>query len=252
MRRSADGVCCVAIVGSDRLAVLGATVGVDAQRGGRALAIEDYYHVQTVASPQISPDGRWVIFTLSTRIEQDNSTRTEVHDRAGRRVRAPRRVLHYGRDVSDAVVDRGRAAALHGRSAALGDRSAANATSRARHRGRRARRARWRAPTAPGSRSRRTSRRRRPRSAYASEFERRHEERFKGVTFDWKDFQRDGQPFPAPNLRARPAAALLVQPAAGGSAKALVDLDLRPTNIAWHPDGGSLASSPPIPTGATS
>ena len=40
--------------------------------------------------------------------------------------------------------------------------------------------------------------------AYASDFEKRHEERFKGVTFDWKDFQRDGAPFPAPNLRARP------------------------------------------------
>src|SRR6185295_8251656 len=28
---------------------------------------------------------------------------------------------------------------------------------------------------------------------YASEFEKRHQERFKGVIFDWKDFQRDGQ-----------------------------------------------------------
>ncbi len=28
---------------------------------------------------------------------------------------------------------------------------------------------------------------------------RRHEERFKGVEFDWLDFQRDGQPFPVPN-----------------------------------------------------
>jgi hypothetical protein len=34
---------------------------------------------------------------------------------------------------------------------------------------------------------------------YASEFEKRHEERFKGVEFDWLDFQRDGQPFPVPN-----------------------------------------------------
>src|SRR5262245_32744899 len=45
---------------------------------GRALAIEDYYHVQTVTNPQISPDGRWVIFAVGTRIEQDNSTRSEV------------------------------------------------------------------------------------------------------------------------------------------------------------------------------
>ena len=41
--------------------------------------------------------------------------------------------------------------------------------------------------------------------AYASEFEKRHAERFKGATFDWKDFQRDGGPFPAPNPAAQPA-----------------------------------------------
>ena len=35
--------------------------------------------------------------------------------------------------------------------------------------------------------------------AYASDFERRHEERFRGLQFDWLDFQRDGLPFPVPN-----------------------------------------------------
>ena len=70
-------------------------------------------------------------------------------------------------------------------------------------------RRRARAPTRNGSRSRRTSRSRRRTPPTRSDFERRHEERFKGVTFDWKDFQRDGQPFPAPNLRARPAAQLV-------------------------------------------
>jgi dipeptidyl aminopeptidase/acylaminoacyl peptidase len=78
-------------------------------------------------------------------------------------------------------------------------------------------------------------------NVYASEFERRHEERFKGVSFDWKDFQRDGQPFPAPNLRARPAAQLLIQSTTGGEAKTLVDADLRPASIAWHPNGTLLA-----------
>ena len=36
---------------------------------------------------------------------------------------------------------------------------------------------------------------------YESEFAKRHEERFKGVTFDWMDFQRDGAQFPLPNAR---------------------------------------------------
>ena len=74
----------------------------------------------------------------------------------------------------------------------------------------------------------------------STDFERRHEERFKGVIFDWKDFQRDGQPFPAPNLRARPAAQVVLEPAGGGDRKVLVDLDLRPTGLSWHPDGTRL------------
>lgn len=45
----------------------------------RALTIEDYYRIQTVANPLVSPDGRWVVFTVSTRIEADNGTRTETY-----------------------------------------------------------------------------------------------------------------------------------------------------------------------------
>src|SRR6185436_12853941 len=34
---------------------------------------------------------------------------------------------------------------------------------------------------------------------YESEFAKRHEERFKGIQFDWMAFQRDAAPFPLPN-----------------------------------------------------
>ena len=81
----------------------------------------------------------------------------------------------------------------------------------------------------------------RPAAATSSEFEKRHDERFKGVQFDWKDFQRDGQPFPAPNLRARPAQQLVVQPIGGGDAKVLVDRDFRPSGVVWYPRGSLLA-----------
>jgi dipeptidyl aminopeptidase/acylaminoacyl peptidase len=221
------------------LLVLGATIDIGAQRAGRALALEDYYHVQTVANPQISPDGRWVIFTIATRIEQDNSTRIEVQLAPTDASTPPRRVLHYGRDVADAAwgddghlrysADRQRFAIDPASSTAppaIVVERPAGAVSSADHA--------WIALTKDKPVSK-------PDPTYASDFERRHEERFKGVTFDWKDFQRDGQPFPAPNLRARPAAALLIQPAAGGTQKALVDLDLRPTNLTWHPNGSLIA-----------
>ena len=80
---------------------------------------------------------------------------------------------------------------------------------------------------------------------YASEFERRHQERFKGAIFDWKDFQRDGAEFPVANPVAQPAQQIVVRPrplsSASDAAKILLDMDLRPTNFAWHPDGQTIA-----------
>src|SRR6059036_1284093 len=68
---------------------------------GRALTIEDYYRIQMAGNPEISPDGKWVVFTVSTRIEEDNGTRTECWIVAADRSAPARRLLHYGRDVSN-------------------------------------------------------------------------------------------------------------------------------------------------------
>ena len=47
-------------------------------QSGRALTIEDYYKIKSVGDSQISPDGKWVAFTLSTRVEEDNTTAIET------------------------------------------------------------------------------------------------------------------------------------------------------------------------------
>ena len=44
----------------------------------RPLAIEDYYRVLTITNPQIAPDGKTVRFSVTTRVESDNSTKTET------------------------------------------------------------------------------------------------------------------------------------------------------------------------------
>jgi dipeptidyl aminopeptidase/acylaminoacyl peptidase len=207
----------------------------------RALAIEDYYHVQTVGSPRVSPDGRWAVFTLSSRVEQDNSTRTEVMLAPTDASSPPRRVLHYGRDVSDPswsdanrlqyVVDR------QAWSVDPADLAAAPVKFTPRDNDAIASGdGQWLAVVKDKPQPRVTP-------SYASAFEQRHEERFKGKTFDWKDFQRDGQAFPTPNLRARPAAQLIIQASTAdtGTAKVLVDADLRPANVTWHPNGRLLA-----------
>ena len=59
------------------LALLAAVMPLHGQ-SKRPLAIEDYYRVLTVTNPQISPDGKTVRFSVTTRVETDNSTKTET------------------------------------------------------------------------------------------------------------------------------------------------------------------------------
>src|SRR5205085_93345 len=47
-------------------------------RARRALAIEDYYRVKTVGSVGLSPEGRWVAFAVTTRVEDTNGSTAEV------------------------------------------------------------------------------------------------------------------------------------------------------------------------------
>ena len=200
---------------------------------------------------------------VSTRIEDDNSTRIETWVVASDGSAKPSRLLHYGRDIAgtrwtddnriEYAADRlqwtidprtpgepparvepaqlaaGRGDRGGGRGGGGGEGQPPAVPSPD---------GTWLATTVDKAQPRRDP-------EYASDFERRHEERFKGAIFDWKDFQRDGQPFPAPNLRARPAAQIVISRPTGGAAapgerKVLTDLDLRPTGLAWHPDGTEL------------
>lgn len=207
----------------------------------RALAIEDYYRIQTVGSPSISPDGKWVTFTLAARIEDDNSTQASTWLGPADALAEPRRVQHFGRDVTAARWDAGnRLVYVVGSerwSLDPGDPASSPVVAPAIVDGLTSPDGKWIAKLvdAPPAKPDAT-----PAGGAASAFERRHEERFKGAIFDWKDFQRDGQPFPAPNLRARPAQRLVVEPVGGGELRVLVDRDLRPAGLAWHPDSSRL------------
>jgi dipeptidyl aminopeptidase/acylaminoacyl peptidase len=225
---------------------------------GRALTIEDYYRIQTVGTPVISPDGKWVVYSLSNRIEEDNSTRTEAWLVATDGVEKPWRVLHYGRDVTGTrwttdsrlqyVADRQQWTIDPANPGAPPSKGAETRSAGRGERGGRSGRGggdgeeaagipspdgKWAATMIAKAQTR-------PTADYASDFEKRHEERFKGAIFDWKDFQRDGQPFPAPNNRARPALQIAINPAGGGEPRVLTDLDIRPGELAWHPDSTQL------------
>src|SRR5262249_14496215 len=77
---------------------------------------------------------------------------------------------------------------------------------------------------------------------YESEFAKRHEERFKGVRFDWMDFQRDGAQFPLPNTAdpdVNPPQEIFLT-ARGGQERQLTHLGLRPTGANWNRAGTML------------
>jgi dipeptidyl aminopeptidase/acylaminoacyl peptidase len=210
-----------------------------AQPSGRPLAIEDYYRVLTVGGVAISPDGRWVAFTVSTRVEATNGSQVESFVVPADASAPPRRVTHEGKGVTaPGFTSSGRLRySVAGQAWNVDPADPAATPTRAE--------AVPPGTVSPDGKSTLILRDRPappPKAAPLTDFERRHAERFKGAIFDWMEFQRDGQPFPAPNPSARPAQSVILQPVPRGDFEAsLFAQDLRPAGIVWHPDGKRIA-----------
>src|SRR5580692_4417519 len=58
------------------LALLSVAAGLC--QAGRPIQLEDYYRIESAATPAISPDGRWVVFARSTIVEAENQHHTEL------------------------------------------------------------------------------------------------------------------------------------------------------------------------------
>lgn len=242
------------LVASACFLALTAVLPAQTPQRGRALKIEDYYRIRTTGSPSISPDGRWVSFTVTTRVEDDKDSNKNASEGWFVPIDAsapPTRIEPQGGDVTNLRwLDNSRLQYAKDRQAWSldpGNPSAAPVrvdtadTPRAGGRGRGtgpiavpSRDGRWRAELRDRAQPQREP-------EQASDFEKRHQQRFEGAIFDWKDFQRDGQPFPAPDPRARPGQQLVVTDTDGTAARTLLDADIRPGGIAWHPDGTRLA-----------
>jgi dipeptidyl aminopeptidase/acylaminoacyl peptidase len=177
----------------------------------RPLAIEDYYNVLTVGGVRLSPDGRTVTYTVATRVEEGNATRTETF------------TVPTDGSAPAAKVESPAGGGRGGRSGGAGGAAGLNS------------------PDGKWTLALKDLPQTKPAPAARSDFEQRHLDRFKGHIFDWKDFQRDGQPFPAPDLRARPGQQFTLTPANGGPARVLTTDDVRPAGMAWHPNGNLIA-----------
>ena len=66
------------------------------QDPGRPLAIEDWYRIRNLGAPALSPDGKWVAFTLSVHLEATNTDSSEVWLVAADGATAARRVSPAG------------------------------------------------------------------------------------------------------------------------------------------------------------
>ena len=225
---------------------------------GRALTIEDYYRIKTVGDPQISQNGRWVTFTVTTRVEDDNTNAIETYVVSTDGSAPPRQITHEGQNVasprwtdddllqyslnarvSSAVFvggDQPRSRPEPGArfTIAVATPSAVAAAAAADIPGVISSDGKLRALSKDVPRTPATE-------PAATDFEKRHASRFKGRTFDWMRFQQDGQDYPTSDPRLRPAAEITVTARDGSAARSLTTLGLRPANVAWHPNGSTIA-----------
>jgi dipeptidyl aminopeptidase/acylaminoacyl peptidase len=228
-------------------------------QSGRALTIEDYYKIKTVGDTQISPVGKWVAFTLSTRVEEDNTTATDTFVVPSDGSAAPRKITHEGRSVASprwtddnllqySLNARVNSAIFLGGDAPqtrprgdgaqfkvdVANPNATPAPAAATPGGVLSADGKWRAQARDLPRAQVAE-------AAATDFEKRHAARFKGRQFDWMRFQSDGQDYPTPDPRTRPAAEIALTPVDGGESKVITRLGMRAANVAWHPGGSTIA-----------
>ncbi len=234
---------------------------------GRALTIEDYYKIKTVGDPQMSPNGKWVSFTVSTKMEDDNTTSIETYVVPADGSAQPRKITHEGKNVANPrwTDDNLLQYSLNARvnSAVFLGSVGYGEPPQGQRGGGGNQGPMWKVsvdtPNAmpvqaqPGPQGAVTSfdgrwiaqAKDKPRTtstaSYANDFEKRHMDRFKGREFDWMRFQQDGQQFPTPDPRLRPAAEITITPVGGGAAKELTSLGMRPANVSWHPNGTLIA-----------
>ena len=217
----------------------------------RPLHLEDYYRLKSVGSPRISPDGGWVTYTVSTPVEETNGSLTETWLVRSHGGGEPVRVRRQGEDVSDPRwTEDGRLRVMQRDTAWLLDPDRLDAPAvrdeRRDPEGVLSPDGRWRAvvrdvegtslagpvgggtgPSAPGSAAAVSQMSVQP---PLTDFQRRHEERFRGHALDWYPFLQDGRSFPIPDPRARPQAEVFLEPVGeGGDARQLTRLGLRPS-----------------------
>jgi len=210
----------------------------------RPLALDDYYRLETVSSPAISPDGRWVAYLRGTTIEPENRRRNELWLVPFDGSAAPRRLSDSTQSAGDprwspdsrvlSFTSPGEGGVVFRRIDRPGDPP-------------------FRIPGlmeppvwSPDGKWIAFTRATPPVAATTpalSPEERKLRERFTGRATEWMGYRFDGRGYlPDPRDPAStPPREVYVLPADGGTARKLTALGVDARELAWRPDGSALA-----------
>jgi len=234
-------------------ALSGNPVTAQSQQSRRAIELKDFYRIENVGSPAISPDGKLVAFVRSYIVEPENRRQSEIWLAPSDGSSAPKRITDSS--ISSSNPRWSPDGRLLGFSAAR--RRGAGApedTSNI-----------WfLRMDQPGSEpvqiqglggtpifspdnqwiafTKRTPPAAKPPKQYATDFEKKIDERFKGRMFDWMDYRFDQRGYlPDPrDPRATPPDELYILPRSGGTAKQITNLGVNVQSASWRPDSGAL------------
>jgi dipeptidyl aminopeptidase/acylaminoacyl peptidase len=215
----------------------------------RALELQDYYRLESADNAAISPDGRWVAFVRTYLIEAENRRHSEIWLAPADGSAVPTRLTNPAFSSSSprwspdgkllAFVSRrklpegesaiwflrmdqasGEAFQIRG----VGGMPIFSPDNQ------------WIAFTKATPPSKREP------QAFASEFEKKINERFKGHAVDWMNYRFDGRGYlrdPRDPL-ATPPEELYIVPRAGGTPKQITKLGVNVQAASWRPDSGAL------------
>jgi len=237
------------------LALLSVAAGLC--QAGRPIQLEDYYRIESAATPAISPDGRWVVFARSTIVEAENQRHTELWIAPSDGSSAAVKLL-----AGDASSSSPRWSP-DGKLLAF-SRSGRGGGSRAGRGGGEGEGNEWflhmdqkdREPFkiagvsgapifSPDNKWIAFTKRTPPpaETRELSPMEKQLAERFKGRSFDWVNYRADGRGYlPDPrNPQETPPSEVYIVARDGGTPKQLTHLGVNANGLAWRPDSGAIA-----------